>query len=138
MTVGSGKEALTRIEEEDFDLVVADLVMPGMSGLEVLERTRSFAPAPDVILITGHASVETAIEALRKGAFDYLQKPFQLEDLASCVERLLRHRDRPGAPAPAGRDRGSRGRGRSSSGRAGRCRRCAPRSPGAAPRRATC
>jgi DNA-binding NtrC family response regulator len=98
VTVGSGKEALTRIEEEDFDLIVADLVMPGMSGLEVLERSRSFAPAPEVILITGHASVETAIEALRKGAFDYLQKPFQLEDLASCVARLLRHRGSSRAP----------------------------------------
>jgi DNA-binding NtrC family response regulator len=98
VTVGSGKEALTRIEEEEFDLVVADLVMPGMSGLEVLERSRSFAPAPEVILITGHASVETAIEALRKGAFDYLQKPFQLEDLASCVERLLRHRESSRVP----------------------------------------
>ena len=91
-TAGSGKEALTRIEEQEFDLIVADLVMPGMSGLEVLERSRSIAPAVGVILITGHATVETAIEALRKGAFDYLQKPFQLDALASCVERLLRHR----------------------------------------------
>jgi DNA-binding NtrC family response regulator len=109
VTAGSGKEALTRIEEEEFDLIVADLVMPGMSGLEVLERTRSIAPAPKVILITGHATVETAIEALRKGAVDYLQKPFELDDLGSCVERLLRHRGpsrgvrlRPDEPALAG------------------------------------
>jgi DNA-binding NtrC family response regulator len=106
VTAGSGKEALSRIEEGAFDLIVADLVMPGMSGLEVLERSRAFAPSLGVILITGHATVETAIEALRKGAFDYLQKPFQLDDLASCVERLLRHRElsrgarlRPDEPA---------------------------------------
>jgi DNA-binding NtrC family response regulator len=109
VTAGSGKEALSRIEEGGFDLIVADLVMPGMSGLEVLERSRAFAPSLGVILITGHATVETAIEALRKGAFDYLQKPFQLDDLASCVERLLRHRElargarlRPEEPAVSG------------------------------------
>src|SRR5215467_8732307 len=89
-TVGSGEEALARIEEQEFDVIVADVVMPGLSGLEVLERSRELRPHAAVILMTGHATVEMAIEALRKGACDYLQKPFVLHDLARCVQRLLR------------------------------------------------
>jgi DNA-binding NtrC family response regulator len=91
-TAGSGREALTRIEAERFDVIVADVLMPDVSGLEVLERSRLLNPGAAVILMTGHATVETAIEALRKGACDYLQKPFVLDDLALCVQRLLRRR----------------------------------------------
>ena len=89
-TVNSGEEALTRIKEQAFDVIVADVVMPGVGGLEVLERSRALNPGAAVILMTGHATVETAVEALRKGACDYLQKPFRLPDLALCVRRLLR------------------------------------------------
>jgi len=88
-TVGSGEEALARIEEQEFDVIVADVVMPGLSGLEVLERSRELRPRAAVILMTGHATMEMVIEALRKGAGDCLQKPFVLRDLASCVQRLL-------------------------------------------------
>jgi DNA-binding NtrC family response regulator len=89
-TARSGEEALTRIEEQEFDVIVADVIMPGISGFEVLERSRVLNPGAAVILMTGHATVEMAIEALRKGACDYLQKPFVLHDLARCVQRLLR------------------------------------------------
>ena len=89
-TVSSGEEALTRIKEQAFDVIVADVVMPGVGGLEVLERSRALNPGAAVILMTGHATVETAVEALRRGACDYLQKPFRLPDLALCVRRLLR------------------------------------------------
>jgi DNA-binding NtrC family response regulator len=89
-TVSSGEEALTRIKEQAFDVIVAEVVMPGVSGLDVLERSRALNPGAAVILMTGHATVETAVEALRKGACDYLQKPFRLPDLALCVRRLLR------------------------------------------------
>ena len=101
-TVGSGKEALTRIESEEFDLIVTDVVMPDVSGLEVLERSRVLNPAAAVIVMTGHASVEMAIEALRRGAWDYLQKPFGLDDLALCVRRLLHRRadSRAAQPRP--------------------------------------
>ena len=107
-TVGSGEEALTRIKEQAFDVIVADVAMPGVSGLDVLERSRALNPGAAVILMTGHATVETAVEALRRGACDYLQKPFRLPDLALCVRRLLRrqnaHREtRPhgGAASPS-------------------------------------
>jgi DNA-binding NtrC family response regulator len=137
-TAGSGKEALTRIEEQEFDLIVADLVMPGMSGLEVLERSRSIAPAVGVILITGHATVETAIEALRKGAFDYLQKPFQLDASGRAWSGCFATVSRPEGSGSSWRSPWSRRWARSWSGRAARCTRCAPRSRGARPRPATC
>jgi DNA-binding NtrC family response regulator len=91
-TAGSGREALTRIESEEFDVIVTDVIMPDVSGLEVLERSRALNPTAAVILITGHATVEMAIEALRRGAWDYLQKPFVLDELALCVRRLLQRR----------------------------------------------
>jgi two-component system response regulator PilR (NtrC family) len=91
-TAGSGKEALTRIESEEFDVIVTDVVMPDVSGLEVLERSRVLNPAAAVVVITGHATVEMAIEALRRGAWDYLQKPFGLDDLGLCLRRLLHRR----------------------------------------------
>ena len=100
---GSGEEALSRIEQQAFDVIVADVVMPGVSGLEVLERSRTLNPGAAVILMTGHATVEMAIEALRKGACDYLQKPFVLHDLARCVQRLLRRQ--PPAPESVGAPR---------------------------------
>ena len=99
-TAGSGKEALTRIESEEFDVIVTDVVMPGVSGLEVLDRSRALNPAAAVIVMTGHATVEMAIEALRRGAWDYLQKPFGLDDLALCVRRLLHRRADPRAAQP--------------------------------------
>lgn len=70
-TAGSGAEALSRIEAQEFDVIVADVVMPGVGGFEVLERSRLLNPGAAVILMTGHATVEMAIEALRKGACDY-------------------------------------------------------------------
>jgi DNA-binding NtrC family response regulator len=72
----SGEEGLAKLEERSFDLFLLDLLMPGMKGLEVLEALRRRNPAALVIIITAYASVESAIEALKQGAFDYVQKPF--------------------------------------------------------------
>lgn len=97
-TAGSGEEALTRIEAQEFDVIVSDLFLPGLDGLEVLERSRTLNPRARVILITAYATLETAIAAFRQGACDYLQKPFALEDLTVRVQRVLRGRqdeDRP-------------------------------------------
>jgi DNA-binding NtrC family response regulator len=90
-TAGSGEEAVARLEAQDFDVIVADIVLPGLSGLELLEKSRVLNPHAAVILITAYATVESAIEALQKGACDYLQKPFKLEELTACVTRLLQH-----------------------------------------------
>jgi two-component system response regulator PilR (NtrC family) len=92
-TAGSGEEALSRLEDQEFDVIVTDLVMPGLGGLDVLERSRLLDPHSAVILMTGHPSLDTAIAALRRGACDYIEKPFPLADLTQRVQHLIRHRD---------------------------------------------
>jgi len=86
----SGDDAVRTIPPAGFDLIVSDIRMPGLNGLEVLERSRAANPHVGVILITGHASVDTAIEALRLGANDLLLKPFEMDELRRSVERVLR------------------------------------------------
>ena len=92
-TAGSGEEAVTRLEEQEFDVIVTDLVMPGLGGLDVLERARLLDPRAAVILMTAYASLDTAIAALRRGACDYLEKPFTVGDLKLRVRRLLQYRE---------------------------------------------
>jgi DNA-binding NtrC family response regulator len=95
-TVGNGEEALTRIAQQEFDVMLSDIRMPGLNGLDVLERSRVLKPHLAVILMTGYATLDTAIEALRRGASDYLTKPFELDDLTVSVERALRCRPAAG------------------------------------------
>jgi len=83
------EKGLAAHEADPFDLVVTDLRMPGVNGLEVLERARRIQPEAPVVLITAHGTIKTAIEALRKGAFDYVQKPFDNDELRSVVKRAL-------------------------------------------------
>ena len=73
--VGSGKEALDFLTRNKVDVVLTDMVMPEICGLELIRRTRAFNPSPDIILATGNATVETAIQALKSGARDYLGEP---------------------------------------------------------------
>jgi DNA-binding NtrC family response regulator len=84
-----GLEAINALQARDFDLVIADLRMPGADGLEVLRRTREVAPQTLVILVTAYASLETAVEALRQGAHDYIMKPLIFEDVLGKVRRLI-------------------------------------------------
>jgi diguanylate cyclase (GGDEF)-like protein len=88
----SGEAALESLAREPADLVLSDLTMPGLSGLELLERVRREQPGTDFVLFTADASIESAISALRMGAADYLVKPVQPEELALLVERLLARR----------------------------------------------
>jgi two-component system response regulator PilR (NtrC family) len=92
-TAGNGEEALARVEREDFDIIVTDIVMPGLDGLEVLERSRVLNPRAAVIVMTAYAALETAIAALRRGASDYLEKPFSVDLLKERVQRLLQYRE---------------------------------------------
>jgi DNA-binding NtrC family response regulator len=80
---------LGALEKEPFDLLLTDLKMPGMDGVEVLRRARALEPELPVILITAHATIPTAIEAIRAGAFDYVEKPFDNTELKSLVQRAL-------------------------------------------------
>lgn len=84
-----GLEAIAALQGRDFDLVIADLRMPGADGLEVLRRTRELSPQTLVILVTAYASLETAVEALRQGAHDYIMKPLIFEDVLGKVRRLI-------------------------------------------------
>ncbi len=88
----SGEEGLAKFEGRAFDLVLLDLLMPGLKGIEVLQALRRIDPQAMVIIITAYASVESAIEAMKEGAFDYVQKPFKHEELLLTIERALEHK----------------------------------------------
>ncbi|NJD57005.1 MAG: sigma-54-dependent Fis family transcriptional regulator [Nitrospirae bacterium] len=91
-TAYNGQDAVRKIETEEFDLVISDLKMEGMTGLEVLEKALEINPNLIVIIMTAFASVESAVEAMKKGASDYLVKPFINEDVKMTVRRLLEHK----------------------------------------------
>ncbi len=84
-------EALPAVERADFDAIVTDLRMPGIDGLEGLRRFKEKVPEIPVILVTAFATVETAVEAMKAGAFDYLKKPFEPEELEIVVARAVEH-----------------------------------------------
>ncbi|MDD2737190.1 MAG: sigma-54 dependent transcriptional regulator [Desulfuromonadaceae bacterium] len=94
-TCSSGYSAIETMQKRDFDLIITDLKMPGMSGLEVLKTVRTLQPHIPVILITGFASVDTAVEAMKNGASDYLSKPFVPELLLEKVHNALSQRTAP-------------------------------------------
>jgi DNA-binding NtrC family response regulator len=89
----NGKEALARIQETPPDLVIADLMMPGMSGVELLRNIRADYPEIIVILVTAFGTVENAVEAMKAGAYDYITKPVNMEELRLVVDRGLEHLD---------------------------------------------
>ncbi|MCD6517965.1 MAG: sigma-54-dependent Fis family transcriptional regulator [Candidatus Aminicenantes bacterium] len=88
----NGQEALRKHKTESFDLVLLDLLMPGMNGIEVLQEIKKIDPHAVVIIITAYASVESAITAMKKGAFDYIQKPFQHDELLITLRRAIKHK----------------------------------------------
>ena len=97
----NGRLALDRMQEGSFDLLITDLKMPGMSGLEVLQAVRILQPATPVILITGFADINNAVEVMRSGAFDYLPKPFANDALLDKVRAALDERSALLARHPA-------------------------------------
>jgi len=90
---GSAEEALTRLRDDEFQLVISDITMPGMSGLDMIPHVKELAPDTVVVMISGMQTVESAISALRVGAFDYLMKPFDLRQVEAVVKRALEHHD---------------------------------------------
>ncbi|MBL0700423.1 MAG: response regulator [Desulfosarcina sp.] len=95
MNAFSGLEALEKIDKNrNTDVVILDVKMPGIDGLETLERIKKSYPIIEVIMLTGHATVENAIEGMKRGAFDYLMKPCDLEQLMLKVnEATIKKRD---------------------------------------------
>jgi two-component system cell cycle sensor histidine kinase/response regulator CckA len=88
-TATSGNEALGLISHESFDLALLDLVMPDMDGHQLMDRINDSFPETIVIVITGHASLDSAVWALRRGAYDYLKKPFEYEELIKRVQNAI-------------------------------------------------
>jgi len=81
----SGREALEKLEKNAVDVVILDVKMPGMDGIQTLREIKKAHPLVEVIMLTGHATVETAVEGMRLGAFDYLMKPCEIEELLAKV-----------------------------------------------------
>jgi two-component system, NtrC family, response regulator HydG len=88
----SAREALSLIAEKKFDLALLDIKMPGTDGVELQRRMKEFAPETITIIMTGYASVETAVAALKNGAYDYITKPFDPDDVAHTVRNALAHK----------------------------------------------
>jgi DNA-binding NtrC family response regulator len=91
-SANSAREALLKLPRQRWDLALVDIKMPGMDGLELHRKIREVDPDIIVIIMTGYASVETAVQALKDGAYDYIMKPFDPEDLAHTVAKALEHR----------------------------------------------
>jgi two-component system response regulator PilR (NtrC family) len=88
----SGEEALNKHATQSFDLILLDLLMPGLDGIEVLKAIKKIDPQALIIIITAYASVESAIAAMKLGAFDYIQKPFKHDELILIIRRALEHK----------------------------------------------
>ena len=84
----NAEEALARLESDPPDLVLADLMMPQMSGLEFLEQVKKLAPRTEIAIMTGHGSIESAVRAMRMGAYDFITKPFRLEEMKLLLQRM--------------------------------------------------
>jgi len=85
----SGQEALDKVRQEDFQVIITDVMMPGITGIEVLETIKKQKKKAVVVLITGYATIESGVEAIEKGAYDYLPKPFRSEDLDLTLQRAV-------------------------------------------------
>jgi DNA-binding NtrC family response regulator len=88
-TAGSGREGIALLEQESFALVLLDIKMPDMDGIEVLNKIKSTWPETKVIMITGYSSVDTAVKTLRLGALNYLEKPFTPDSLIAMIKEAL-------------------------------------------------
>jgi DNA-binding response OmpR family regulator len=88
-TASNGEEALKKLKEKEFGLILLDIRMPGMDGMEVLRRVREIRPDIRVIMITAYGTVESAVEAMKMGAVDFLQKPFDPEEVRELVLRVV-------------------------------------------------
>jgi DNA-binding NtrC family response regulator len=99
---GDGAAARTQLQESEFDVVLTDVRMPELDGFELVNLMRERWPLTEVVVMTAYASIPSAVEAMRRGAYDYIQKPFDPDDVSLVVSRALeRHRERAAARAEA-------------------------------------
>jgi DNA-binding NtrC family response regulator len=91
-TSESGEDAVQKSKGKDFDAIILDMVMPGMSGIETLKRIRSENPDIQIIILTGHGTVEKGVEAMKEGAIDFLEKPADLNKILEKIGEAKRKR----------------------------------------------
>ena len=89
----SGKECLETMENKEIDVVILDIKMPGMDGIETLREIKKRFPLVEVIMLTGHGTIETAVEGMKLGAFDYLLKPADFDDLTAKLGGARKRKD---------------------------------------------
>jgi diguanylate cyclase (GGDEF)-like protein len=92
VTASSGEEALHLLERENFEIIVTDLVMPGIDGTELVQRIKERQPEQEIVMVTGVVDVKTAVAAMKQGATDYILKPFDRKALAASLEKILKRR----------------------------------------------
>jgi DNA-binding NtrC family response regulator len=88
-TASSGKDAIEKATTEEFDIAILDLMMPEISGMDVLIELKKIKPKTKIIMITGFATIDNAVQAIKKGASDYITKPFKVEDLDATIKRTF-------------------------------------------------
>jgi DNA-binding NtrC family response regulator len=97
-TAFNGDQALKYLKAKEADVVILDVLMPGLTGIDTLREMKKLRPLTEIIMLTGHATVETAIEGMKLGAFDFLMKPTEIEDLVEKIDKAYRrkaeHEDR--------------------------------------------
>ena len=91
--VNSGDGAIRSLEAEDFDVVVLDLKMPGMDGITTLKEIKKLGLFTETLILTGHGSIDTALEAIKLGAYDYLTKPCEIDELVNKIEGAWEKKD---------------------------------------------
>ncbi|MBI4848197.1 MAG: response regulator [Nitrospirae bacterium] len=87
--VNSAEDAFTMLEEKEYDLIITDIILPGLNGIKLIKRIKEKNPEQTVVVMTAYASLETAEEALRAGAFDYIVKPVMHEEIKQIVKNAL-------------------------------------------------
>jgi len=92
-TAGSGEDAIRILEAEDVDVIVLDLKMPGMDGIATLREIQKLGLFSQTLILTGHGSIDTALEAVKLGAYDYLTKPCEIDELVSKIEGAWEKKD---------------------------------------------
>jgi len=103
--VGSGLEALEELRQQPYDVILLDVKMPGMNGIEALGRLKQINPETEVIILTGHASVDVAVEIMKLGGYEYLLKPCPMDELLAKIESAFERktaRARKAGATPAG------------------------------------
>ena len=93
LTAHSGRSCLERLKEETIDVVILDILMPGMNGIDTLKEIKRHFPIVEVIMLTGHGTIQTAVEGMKRGAYDYLLKPSDFKELLSKLDGARKRKD---------------------------------------------